>query len=129
MSLTYKQVLDLSHEVAKALWRSGVTPGDKVAILSANHPRSFACVFGISRAGAVWCSINLRSAASENAELLDLFDCVNLFYQPAFDELVADIAPKLPNLTTLVRLSESNGVAVGFDAWLAHEAHDDHVAR
>ena len=32
-------------------------------------------MFGISRAGAVWCPINPRNEAAENRELLDLFDC------------------------------------------------------
>jgi len=38
-----------------------VRPGDRVAILSANDPTAFTCVFGISRAGAVWCPINPRN--------------------------------------------------------------------
>ena len=59
----------------------GVAPGDKVAILSANDPVAFTCVFGISRAGAVWCPINPRNEAAENRELLDLFDCSVLIYQ------------------------------------------------
>ena len=78
VSLTYGVVVALSHSVATALRRSGVVPGDKVGILSGNHPTSFACVFGISRAGAVWCPINPRNAAGENAELLELFDCTTL---------------------------------------------------
>ena len=126
-SLTYGQVVDLSHAVAKALRRSGVAPGDKVGILSANHPTSFTCVFGISRAGAVWCPINPRNAAGENAELLDLFDCTTLIYQPAFDALIAEIAPRLPKLVTLVRLGESDDLAVGFDAWLAAAGGDPRV--
>ena len=52
-----------------------VRPGDKVAILSANDPVAFTCVFGISRAGAVWCPVNPRNEAAENRELLELFDC------------------------------------------------------
>ena len=61
--------------------RAGVAPGDKVAILSANDPVAFTCVFGISRAGAVWCPINPRNEAAENRELLDLFDCAVLIFQ------------------------------------------------
>ena len=60
---------------------TGVAPGDKVAILSANDPVAFTCVFGISRAGAVWCPINPRNEAAENRELLDLFDCAALIFQ------------------------------------------------
>ena len=83
-SLSYGEVVDLSRAVAKALRRSGVQPGDKVGILSANDPTAFSCVFGIARSGAVWCPINPRNAAAENAELLDLFDCSALiFHRPS----------------------------------------------
>jgi fatty-acyl-CoA synthase len=117
-SLSYGEVVELSHAVARALRRSGVQPGDKVGILSANDPTAFSCVFGIARSGAVWCPINPRNAAAENAELLDLFDCTALIHQPAFDELVGSIAPTLPKLKTVVRLGEE------FDAWLAAAASD-----
>ncbi len=60
-----------------------------MAILSANDPTSFTCVFGISRAGAVWCPINPRNEAAENRELLDLFDCTALLFQKSFAPLVA----------------------------------------
>ncbi|SDF89943.1 acyl-CoA synthetase [Pseudonocardia oroxyli] len=117
-SLSYGEVVALSHAVARALRRSGVRPGDKVGILSANDPTAFSCVFGIARSGAVWCPINPRNAAAENGELLDLFDCVALIHQPAFDGLVDEIAPTLPKLTTRVRLGAE------FDAWLAAAADD-----
>ena len=51
-TLSYGDVVDLSHRVARALQGSGVAPGDKVGILSANDPTAFACVFGIARRGA-----------------------------------------------------------------------------
>jgi fatty-acyl-CoA synthase len=124
VSRTYGEVVELSRAVARALRRSGVAPGDKVGILSANDPVAFTCVFGIARAGAVWCPINPRNAAGETAELLDLFDCSVLVFQPAFDELVAAIAPALPTLTTLVRLGPADGPAQAFDAWL-DAARDD----
>ncbi|GAB2475010.1 acyl-CoA synthetase [Jatrophihabitans fulvus] len=123
-SLSYDDVVGLSHAVARALRRSGAAPGDKVGILSANDPTAFACVFGISRAGAVWCPINPRNAAAENAELLDLFDCTVLIFQPSFDALVREIVPRLPKLRTLVRLGDADGPAVGFDDWLAAAAGD-----
>ncbi|MEQ3551933.1 long-chain fatty acid--CoA ligase [Pseudonocardia nematodicida] len=129
-SLTYGEVVGLSHAVARALRRSGVRPGDKVGVLSANEPTAFSCVFGIARAGAVWCPINPRNAAAETAELLDLFDCAALIFQPAFDELVAEIAPGLPQLTTLVRLGEGGGPpsSHAFGPWL-EAARDDPSAE
>ena len=80
---------ELSCRIAAALVGHGVRPGDKVAILSANDPVAFTCVFGISRAGAVWCPINPRNEAAENRELLDLFDCSVLVFQERSRPLVA----------------------------------------
>ena len=124
VSRSYGEVVELADAVARALRRSGVAPGDKVGILSANDPTAFTCVFGISRAGAVWCPINPRNAAGENAELLDLFDCTTLIFQPAFEDLVGKIAPNLPKLTTLVRLGDGDGFAPGFRDW-SGQAEDD----
>ena len=117
-SLSYGEVVDLSHAVARALRRAGVRPGDKVGILSANDPTAFACVFGIARAGAVWCPINPRNGGAENRDLLELFDCRALLYQDGFSALVAEIAPDLPWLTTLVRFEDE------FEPWLAAASGD-----
>jgi fatty-acyl-CoA synthase len=124
---SYGQVVALSHDVARALRRSGVAAGDPVGILSANDPTAFTCVFGIARAGAVWCPINPRNAAGENRELLALFGCVALVFQAKFSALVAEIAPALPALTTLVCLDDPDPAvdgAVGFATWLAAAADD-----
>jgi fatty-acyl-CoA synthase len=121
---TYADVQRLSWLAGRALARSGIRPGDKVAILSGNDPVAFSCVFGISRAGATWCPVNPRGEAAENQELLDLLDCRALLYAPAFAPLVAKITPGLPQLETLVRLTAGDtdaGVkgAVGFGEWVS----------
>src|SRR3981081_133924 len=103
-TLTYGDVQQASWKVARALRRSGVRPGEKVAILSANDPVAFSCVFGISRAGAVWCPVNPRNEAAENRDLLDFFDCTCLIFQAAFAPLLTKILPDLRKLTTLVCL-------------------------
>ena len=128
-SMSYADVQRLSWSVGRALARSGIRPGDKVAVLSGNDPVAFGSVFGISRAGAVWCPVNPRSEAAENRELLALLDCRCLIFAAAFAPLVAKIAPDLPELTTLVCLDGDSGGAggavargrwrVGFGEWLA----------
>jgi fatty-acyl-CoA synthase len=120
-TLSYFDVQRLSWRIARALDRSGISPGDKVAILSANDPVAFACVFGISRAGAVWCPVNPRNEAAEDRDLLDLFDCGCLIFQAAFAPLVAKIRPDLPKLTTLVCLDGEPGNATPFDLWIGSE--------
>jgi fatty-acyl-CoA synthase len=115
---TYGDVQQLSWAIARALSRSGVRPGDKVAVLSANDPDAFCCVLGIARAGAVWCPINPRNEAAENRELLGLFDCSCLIFQGTFAPLVTQITGDLPGLTTLVCLDQSAPGAVPFEQWL-----------
>jgi fatty-acyl-CoA synthase len=121
-TLSYFDVQRLSWRIARALDRSGIGPGDKVAILSANDPMAFSCVFGISRAGAAWCPVNPRNEAAENRDLLDSFDCACLIFQAAFAPLVAKILPDLPKLTTLVCLDGEAAGATPFDLWIGPEA-------
>jgi fatty-acyl-CoA synthase len=117
-TLSYGDVQRLSWRIARALDRSGVRPGDKVAVLSGNDPVAFSCVFGISRAGAVWCPVNPRNEAAENRDLLDFFDCTCLIFQAAFAPLVMKIRPDLPQLTTLVCLDGDVPGALTFEQWL-----------
>jgi len=119
VTLTYGDVVDHSWSVARALARSGVAAGDKVGILSGNDPLAFATVFGIARRGAVWCPINPRNTAGENAELLDLFDCVCLFYRTPYAALVEQMRSQLPQVRTFVCIDD------GMDAWLADGAEFD----
>ncbi|MCW2759715.1 MAG: AMP-dependent acyl-CoA synthetase [Nocardioidaceae bacterium] len=121
---SYADVQALASRVGAALVRHGVRPGDKVAILSANDPTAFTCVFGISRAGAVWCPVNPRNEASENRELLDLFDCTTLIFQASFAPLVAQIRGDLPKLTTLVCLDGEVDGALGWEAFLGPDPVD-----
>ena len=65
-SMSYAEVVALSHEVAAALVGRGVGQGGRVAILSANDPVAFTCVFGISRAGGVWCPMTPYPPVSTN---------------------------------------------------------------
>jgi fatty-acyl-CoA synthase len=118
-TMTYDEVVALSHRVAAALIARGTTPGDKVAILSANDPIAFTSVFGISRAGAVWCPINPRNEAAENSELLDLFECTTLIFQASYAALVEAIRDQLPRLTTLVCLDGDVPGALSWEEFLA----------
>lgn len=116
---SYREVHDLASRVAGALAARGVSPGDRVAVLSANDPVAFSCVFGISRAGAVWCPVNPRNEAAENRELLDLVGCSVLVFQAAFAPLVEQVRHDLPSLTTLVCLDGDVDGALGWEEFLA----------
>lgn len=116
-TLSYGEVQSLTHRVARALARDGILSGSHIAILSGNDPVAFACVFAISRAGCVWCPVNPRNEADENALILDSFDCDVLFYHGNFAALVAEMRPRLPKLRLLVCLDD-------LEDWLADVSDD-----
>jgi acyl-CoA synthetase (AMP-forming)/AMP-acid ligase II len=116
--LSYGEVQCLTYRLSRALARSGVQPGDKVAVLSSNDPIAFACVFGISRAGAVWCPINPRNEVAENRVTLDGFDCRALIFHSDYAPMVEKMRPELPKLELLVCLDKTLLYAPALGDWL-----------
>ncbi|MEV7543970.1 AMP-binding protein [Streptomyces sp. NPDC089915] len=127
-TMTYAEVQDHSYAVAGALARSGVAPGESVAILSHNDVTAFATMFGIARRGAVWCPVNPRGTAAETRQLLDLFDCRCLVFHPAYAEQVAEMAPHLPKVTVFVCLDDSVEGYPSLERWTA-DGPDADAAR
>jgi fatty-acyl-CoA synthase len=129
---SYAEVQRLSRIIGSALARSGILPGDRVAVLSGNDPMAFACAFGIARAGAVWCPVNPGNEAAENSQLIRMLECSCLIFSGAFGSLVAQIASSVPGLRLLVCLdgTESADVvpdAIGFRQWLDRPGQPDDV--
>lgn len=116
---TYGQVQAMSYAVGAALRARGVAPGQSVAIISGNDPDAFSCVFGISRAGAVWCPINPRNEAAENRELLDLFDCTVVLFRSSYADLVRRIRDDLPKVHTWVCLDADLPDTLAWNDFLA----------
>ncbi|MBV8271017.1 MAG: long-chain fatty acid--CoA ligase [Cupriavidus sp.] len=121
--LSYGQVQRSSWRVARALRRAGIEPGDKVAVLSSNDAYAFSTVFGISRAGCVWCPINPRNEGSENAFVLDAFDCACLVFHGNYAPMVEQMRAQLPKLRVLVCLDQSLPFAPSMAEW--QEGVDD----
>src|SRR5215469_3099130 len=124
--LSYGEVQRLTYRIARGLERSGIAPGEKVAVLSGNDPIAFACVFGISRAAAVWCPINPRNEAEQNRFILDAFDCRALIFHSAYEALVQRTVADLPKLSVLVCLDKMSSAAPSLESWL-EGATDDPV--
>jgi acyl-CoA synthetase (AMP-forming)/AMP-acid ligase II len=123
VDLSYGDVQRFSHRVARALRRSGIRGGEKVAVLSSNDATAFACVFGISRAAAVWCPVNPRNEASENRFVLDAFDCSALIFHSAYAPMVAQMREGLPKVRVFVCLDATLPFAASIADWL--EGVDD----
>ncbi len=67
---TFVQLRDEARSIARALVRSGVGPGDRVALWSPNSARWIAASFGVYLAGAVLVPVNTRFKGAEAAHVL-----------------------------------------------------------
>lgn len=121
---SYDEVQKLSYRVGHALIDSGIAPGEKVGILSGNDPIAFSCVFGISRAAAVWCPINPRNEVRENGQILQDTDCKLLIFHSNYEKMVAELRERLTGLETLVCLDKSTDFAPSLDDWLAGKSEE-----
>ena len=122
--LSYADVQRLSHRLARGLQRAGIGVGDKVAVLSSNDAAAFACVFGISRAGGVWCPVNPRNEASENGFVLDAFDCACVIFHSAYAAMVEQMRAGLPKVRAWVCIDSATSFAPSLDQWLAGASDD-----
>jgi fatty-acyl-CoA synthase len=116
--LSYGDVQRISQRVARGLQRSGIAAGDKVAVLSSNDAQAFACVFGISRAAAVWCPVNPRNEAAENRFVLDAFDCAALIFHSAYAPMVEQMRAGLPKMRVLICIDQPCAFAPSLAQWL-----------
>ena len=115
---SYAEVQRISHRVARALRGAGIAAGDKVAVLSSNDATAFACVFGISRAGAVWCPINPRNEAAENRFVLDAFDCACLLFHSHYAGMVEQMRASLPKMRQFVCIDADVDEVPSLAHWL-----------
>jgi acyl-CoA synthetase (AMP-forming)/AMP-acid ligase II len=116
--LSYAEVQRISHHVGRGLQRAGIRAGDKVAVLASNGAQAFACVFGISRAGGVWCPINPLNETSENRFVLDAFDCAGLIFHSGYAPMVEQMRATLPKLKVVVCLDLAEPFAPSMAQWL-----------
>ncbi|GHF66861.1 acyl-CoA synthetase (AMP-forming)/AMP-acid ligase II [Amycolatopsis bartoniae] len=103
---TFDEAYALSCRIAHSLHRTGVRTETKVAVLSPNDPLAWICVLGIWRAGATWVPLNPSHPVEDNVVLLDRLDVEVIIYAPALTEQVAQLRPRLPDVTTWVALGE-----------------------
>lgn len=70
-SYTWAETYQRTVKLASALTKLGIGTGDTVAVLAANTPELFECLFGVPMSGAVVNTINTRLDADTIAYILD----------------------------------------------------------
>ena len=115
-AMTYAELDARSNRVANALIAAGVVPGDRVSVLTKNHPRWFELFFGAAKARACLAPINARLAAPEIAFVVE-DSAPGLFFvgEDFFD--LAELA--LDGLAERPRLIALTGERAGFEPFAA----------
>ncbi len=103
---TYVDALARAKQMAKALIDLGVKPGDRVATLAWSTHRHFELYYAVSGVGAVLHTINPRLHPDQIAWVANHAEDTVLFFDLTFGDLVAEIAPQMKTVKTLVSLTD-----------------------
>jgi fatty-acyl-CoA synthase len=135
---TYSDVLHESRRVAAGLLKLGIQPGDRVAIVMANHPEFVPALFGAWQIGASVIPVNFLLQAEELAYVLDQSACSAVItmgsfrtsnYQSMFDSVapgwsttVGALQKRFANLRALIVHGETDRSLELADTVLTYQA-------
>jgi fatty-acyl-CoA synthase len=118
-TLTYAAFAERIAAAARALKSQlGVARGDRVAILSLNHPDYLVLLYACARLGAMLVPLNWRLAVPEQVFILSDASVKVLVVEQAFAEVMAPLKSALPE-TRIVGLDFAPEGGKSFEALLA----------
>jgi acyl-CoA synthetase (AMP-forming)/AMP-acid ligase II len=119
---TYGDIHRRSKQVANALTKLGVQPGERVATLAWNGYRHMELYFGVSGMGAVLHTINPRLFPEQIGYIADHAEDRYLFFDIGFAPLVAKLAPLLKSVKGFVAMTDpAHMPAIGIPHLLCYE--------
>ena len=89
--LTYRRVDELARAQAARLDQLGITPGERVAIVSHNSARMLAGFYGVSAWGRVYVPVNFRLSTDEIRYIVEHSGARVLLFDPELAETLAAI--------------------------------------
>src|SRR5262252_8315217 len=105
----YGEAARRSKQLAQALLRLGIRPGDRVGTLAWNTFRHFELYYGISGIGAVCHTINPRLFDEQIIYIVNHAADRLLFVDTSFAPLIDRLAPRLPAESRIVWMTEEGG--------------------
>lgn len=100
--ITFAELEAEANRLAHYLQSQGIKPGDHVGLYAKNSIEHVIALIAILKARAVSINVNFRYVAGELEYLFDNADLVGLVHDRVYAPLVAEVAPKVPGLTTFV---------------------------
>ena len=144
---TYRELQRRTNNLAAALLRLGMNPGERIGIWSQNNAEWLLVQLATAKAGLILVNINPAYRGTELQYALNKVQCRALILSPSFKssnylEMLQELAPEiahckpgklaaaaLPSLTLVIRLGEERTPGMlNFDAPLG-DASKDELAR
>jgi fatty-acyl-CoA synthase len=123
-TLTYSALSERIALAARALKaRLGVGRGDRVAILSLNHPDYLVLLYACARLGAMLLPLNWRLAAPEQVFIITDASAKVLVVEPEFAGVVPVLKQALPDIR-IIGLGAAPGCETSLEELLASAAGD-----
>jgi fatty-acyl-CoA synthase len=100
--------------LASALTALGIKPGDTVAVMDWDSHRYLECYFAVPMMGAVLQTVNIRLSPAQIAYTLNHAEARAVLVHADFAPLLAPLLAELPNLSTIVLLSDGDAATAPF---------------
>ncbi len=118
----YRRIDSRARKLSEALLARGIGMGDRIATLAWNTARHLESWYGIAGVGAVYHTLNPRLFPDQIVWIANHAGDRALFFDVAFAELVARIAPQLETVEFFVALSDREHLPdIGIPNLVAYE--------
>ena len=127
---TYRDCEHRAKQLAQALMRLGVAPGDRIGTLAWNGYRHLEAYYGTTGFGAVCHTINPRLFPDQIAYIVNHADDRYVLFDTTFAPLVATLAPRCPNVKAWIALAddahlpELNAPLLGYESLVSAQDGD-----
>ncbi len=119
----WRNVAREARQMAQALERRGIKPGNRVATLAMNHSRHLTAWYGVCGVGGVLHTINPRLFEDQLDYIANHAEDRILFYDRAFRPIVERMKPRWKTIEEYVCFDPPEGQQ-GFPQWIAGESGD-----
>ncbi|MDY7547753.1 AMP-binding protein [Glaciimonas sp. CA11.2] len=112
-AISWQEFDERSNRMARAMIDAGLTPGDRVAFISRNHPAYLEGLAACLKARLVHVNINYRYRTDETAYVFTDCNVRAVIYQKEFVSLIAELRNSFPAILLWICIDGESNVTPG----------------
>jgi fatty-acyl-CoA synthase len=123
---TWRMLNNRVNRLANAFLSLGLAKGDKVAMLSENHPACVEANYALAKIGVVYFPVLSRLMQEDIRHLVDHSDARALIFQDGFASMVDEMKSGLSKVDTYIQVDGDNpDYAVDYESFLTGESDEE----